>query len=468
MKKTKEEKGISLISLVIAVTLILVIAGILLYNSRNYTQIAKLENLHNDIQLLQEQIEVFYSKNGSLPILDVEYMVNLPESQRNPNDGDKYYVINLDVLDNIRLNYGKEFETLKNDKEHEEKYKDLYIVNEKSHTVYYVKGITVEDTTYYRDNTQYSTINIEEETEQNKLYVGDYVDYTPQNMTTSYVVEKKYSGHENMVYEQENLTWRILSIDENKKTVDIIGTPTEGLVYLDGSIGYNNGVYLINDLCSTFYSNQKLGATARNLKIEDIQDKMKAASNGKKIYENYTTSYTNPNSDVNVTYGSQYTISQFRYYPKYWKGHEGFNDISSNGTLTAYTSEEEGQGLEASELTVTQTFWHYNAQEMKNNFIGVKTRNGQDNSIYYELLCNGGEGNYFLASRLTMVEDSTKAGFCMGRVRAGAVWGDGLFYSNAAPDYAYNSLRPVVTLPMSYIDMDKGYESNGDIWSVKE
>ena len=102
--------------------------------------------------------------------------------------------------------------------------------------------------------------------------VGDYVNYTPQNTTTSYNFEAKYSGNSsNQTINQETLKWRILNINDDG-TIDLISDETTSTtITFKGALGYNNEVYLLNDFCNTLYSNSKYDAPARSLNIEDIR-----------------------------------------------------------------------------------------------------------------------------------------------------------------------------------------------------
>ncbi|MDE5830176.1 MAG: hypothetical protein K2H53_00220, partial [Clostridia bacterium] len=56
-------------------------------------------------------------------------------------DCDNYYVINLNELDNITLNYGKEYRLTSSD--------DKYIINEETHIIYYLKGVIYEGERYH-------------------------------------------------------------------------------------------------------------------------------------------------------------------------------------------------------------------------------------------------------------------------------------------------------------------------------
>ena len=108
------------------------------------------------------------------------------------------------------------------------------------------------------------------------LKVGDYVNYKPDT-AQDYILDDAYSGYtvdesDTQTIKQENLKWRVLSINADG-TVDLISSsPTSTSIYFQGSTGYNNGVYLLNDITAKLYSNSSLGVTARSLTIEDIEE----------------------------------------------------------------------------------------------------------------------------------------------------------------------------------------------------
>lgn len=157
IRSVKDEKGITLISVVMAVIIMLIITGMLIYQSNNNIEIKALTNMKNDIELLDGKIKVYYSKYGNIPKLQ-EYtntdMIINNASIKNPNDGDKYYVIDLTSLENVSLNYGKDFENITTNTE----LTDVYIINEKSQTIYYPKGVEVDGSMYYRIPGEYTEI----------------------------------------------------------------------------------------------------------------------------------------------------------------------------------------------------------------------------------------------------------------------------------------------------------------------
>ena len=75
----------------------------------------------------------------------------------NPNDGDEYIVIDLEKLDGITLHYGYdkdgEYFTIKRTKqvtqEIDKMEDEIYVINTKTHQIYFPHGIFVDDVMYY-------------------------------------------------------------------------------------------------------------------------------------------------------------------------------------------------------------------------------------------------------------------------------------------------------------------------------
>lgn len=166
MKKfLKKNKGISLVSLTIAVTIMLIMSTILIYNSETGVEISDLNKMYTDIKNLDRKISVYYAELGGIPVLRngneiIEYPIDnlsILEQCKNPNDNDKYYIIDLDAIDNITLNYGRDYYTIVNNLVVSDE-KDVYIINEQTHTIYYVKGIKQDEKNYYRTEELYTEI----------------------------------------------------------------------------------------------------------------------------------------------------------------------------------------------------------------------------------------------------------------------------------------------------------------------
>lgn len=152
----KNNKGITMITLALAIVIMVVIVSTLVYNINTGIRTRALNDMYNDVQLLKDRVDIYYSKYGELPILPTQYTQVSNLQGLNVNDNDVYYVIDIEVLDNMTLTYGKGYGTLKQN--FEPKITDVYVVNEKSHTIYYVKGIQYEEKTYYTIPSEYSSI----------------------------------------------------------------------------------------------------------------------------------------------------------------------------------------------------------------------------------------------------------------------------------------------------------------------
>lgn len=116
--------------------------------------------MYNDIKILKDKIEIYYAKYGTMPIIKTRYTNVSNIKGININDNDEYYVIDLEAIDNLTLTYGKDYKAYK--EQGNQSKEDLYIVNEKSHTIYYVKGIELDNNKYYTIPDEYTKIEIPE------------------------------------------------------------------------------------------------------------------------------------------------------------------------------------------------------------------------------------------------------------------------------------------------------------------
>ncbi len=138
----------------------LIISSTLIYNANTQIQTKKLNNMYNDIKILKDKIEIYYAQYGALPIIKKTYTNIENIKDININDGQDYYVIDLETIDNLTLTYGKDYKTYKEYLNTEKT--DLYIINEHSHTVYYVKGIEIDKKTYYTIPEENTKIEVPE------------------------------------------------------------------------------------------------------------------------------------------------------------------------------------------------------------------------------------------------------------------------------------------------------------------
>ena len=181
-----KENGISLIALVITIIVLIILTNVLVYNSLDRIYIKKITNLNNDIELLREKTSDFYEQYGKIPA-EIKYpkdnLTELKDVLSIKNDIGDFYVIDLEAMQGITLNYGKDYDTIKNDKDNVAKYTDVYIINENSHNIFYVKGVSIEENNvekkYYTDYTKpdETTVDLryidEKLIPENYYYIGE-------------------------------------------------------------------------------------------------------------------------------------------------------------------------------------------------------------------------------------------------------------------------------------------------------
>ena len=175
-------KGVTLISLILTVIIILILTSAMIFNTKNQLQMRSIQNLSIDIEKINAKVDEYYLKYGELPKLcnytsatntalnkkeDLQNKINeaainnKSEIQKglNVNDSDEYIVIDLEKLGNLSLNYGydEEYKNLKNNivtenddimKNDDEIETEIYIINTKTHQIYFPHGIFVDNVMY--------------------------------------------------------------------------------------------------------------------------------------------------------------------------------------------------------------------------------------------------------------------------------------------------------------------------------
>ena len=282
-------------------------------------------------------------------------------------------------------------------------------------------------------------------TDRTGISVGDYIDYSPdETAQTIYSKDKLLlaitgDSRNSSDIIRDSLKWQVLKINEDG-SMDIIGTPTNQTVCFGNTLGYNNGVYIMNDICKTLYS--RSGIVARNVNIEDFEYWLEKTEKISKR-DNYKQINTNTQYNYQKKYESN---KKYPYLYQYEKGAGINSDIVGNGTLglsQTYTNENgyvngltTNASSEATEgkLTVTQSYW--TASILEANFgEGAKALSS---SI-----------NFWLSSRyVDCSSDSADFGLFMARVD---ISGIDMFYSSGIKSYngIHPRLRPVVTLKSS-------------------
>ena len=301
------------------------------------------------------------------------------------------------------------------------------------------------------------------------LKVGTEVTYSPSgtyNWQAKYCSSEKTEETEDVTLnsasgQSYNITkWKVLSI-ENGKVELVPINPTEGTVYLGQAQGYNNGVKLLNDACSSLYGNTSKGITARSLNIDDIEKYMLEA----KVEEAHEYQYNSSTAKYGTQLINPYTSS--KNYPLMY-AQENLSVINENKNTTGLEMSEQTNFIEKTDNSATdgkittatsirpyQTYWYKDNAYMQTAF---KTAEGGTN--YYDLLIKAST-NYWLASRCVYT-DSSDCGFAMRYVYNGSVYVFGMYSSSNYTNSNSLALFPVVSLNSSLIsgNATSGYVVN--------
>ena len=306
--------------------------------------------------------------------------------------------------------------------------------------------------TYIESNRSYTVDengNIGEVVKREGLKVGDYINYIPDENTTGYTTDKlteEITGStkntstitQDQQYAKDGtgMTWQILRIYADG-SIDLMGSPTSQTIWLSGANGYNNGVTIINDICEELYSNEKLKAKARNINYEDIIYWL--TDMGEEVRDTYLYYTGGPN------YGHTQTYTENRSYPNLYAQEIGAKIDSGVDGLLPGIDQETGndKGLSISQegkaegyskanktLTVTNTFWKLDLNETNVGKI-------------YSMLCR--EEEYWIASRYVRCEKEYVF-FGIWCVEEEKLNSRSLFYSNSVKNNLDDSVRPIIRL----------------------
>ena len=279
---------------------------------------------------------------------------------------------------------------------------------------------------------------IGETVKRERIEVGDYVNYVPDTNAEGYTADKlseSITGStDNTVIKQDSLKWRILNIDPSGRVDLISDTPTSQTVYFSGARGYNNGVYVINDICRNLYSNSSLEIEARSLNLKDIEKKMNATGIADR---NAYTNSSGTQYGKTKTYGSGYNQYPNLYAQENGSGinTETVKTDGIDGNADGYSSPTtEDSSTADNGLTVTQTYYYFS--NTPSNYF--------DDQEFYNIIFGTGS-YYWLASRCARCGSSV-AGFGLRYMGNSDIDSYDMLNSYGDMDGNSRNLRPVVSL----------------------
>ena len=319
---------------------------------------------------------------------------------------------------------------------------------------------TITGTVGSKTYTKEQTVTVNQYKAVASALIGKIVSYTPNPPSTGYDLTMAKSGTMSTDGDQtidgtyDPTTWKIMEVDENGNITKLLGIGSNN-VFFQVSTGYNNGVYLLNDICKSRYGNASLGATARSLNIEDIESRMNAtgiaARNAYKsgtVQYGTTRKYTGSNAQYPAIYaqekysgievsdvadgtqvitGSVDTTAQSKMNPS---GKTQSEDVYTTPTTDKLTTD-------ATTLTCTQTDYPMFMANASSYF---------DDTNFYSMIFKTGT-NFYLASRYVSCNSNRSyANFGLRYVRDSYLYSFELFSSNSTGYTSNFYLAPVVSL----------------------
>ena len=313
------------------------------------------------------------------------------------------------------------------------------------------------------------------------LKVGDFVNYTLNTPTAEQLARlnsdiSTYSGatdNTTKTAEGNTLLCRVLEVDSNGNPTKLISADGVNSLSLKGANGYNNGVYLINEMCKTLYSGEQ--GTTRSLTIEDLENNY-FSDETMRIRDSYTP--TN-----GIKYGTTIYDSNNAQYPnialeeaKMGIGttiEHGKNSIREGGLglseqNTTYTGSGDTSNLESTKkgITATQTFYYiksnsdnYKNAMLYNIFNYIPTLNGSSEKEYISV--------YWLSSRCFDTYFKY-CRFCITYLGAGGMSLAPLFISSGEEYGKSFAVRPLITLQSDVqTEYSTKYNDTYNTWNLK-
>lgn len=236
-----QNKGITLVALMVTVIVLLIITTAGISTSLDRFEINNYRKMKNDLELLEDKVSDYYLKYEGLPVLRTsdsnievfnykEYIKGLTNTNQEPatnaNDNDIYYIIDLEALGNITLNYGKDFEKYKSNNVVQNVDTDIYIINEESHTIYYVKGIKMDNVTYhYIKRDEQISDDVPPTAPEIKIVDGNKIDnteyYEPDVNIEITSGKDKWSGYSKIMYSITKNDEAVVNEQEYTKNIEL-------------------------------------------------------------------------------------------------------------------------------------------------------------------------------------------------------------------------------------------------------
>ena len=302
------------------------------------------------------------------------------------------------------------------------------------------------------EETVISTANPTYYAHWSEIKVGDIISYSPSG---TYSWDKSYATSNETGTQTLNSAsgqsfnvskWKVLSIDKAKGKIEMVPeTIPSGTVTLQGAQGYNNAVKLLNDVCSSLYSDTTKGITARSITEEDF------VKVGGTKWTNKRASYVNY-----AKYGNQYTSAYTtnKYYPAIYKNEANhvIDEIktesglkqSEQTSLIAKTDEKATNGYLKAETSIQPYQTYYNTTDYATTASLLEG--------YSNILVPDGSSTYYWVASRCVNPYSSNCSFDVRIVGLGYFSAYRVFDSSAGVSNSSRAVFPVVSLSSQLLE----------------
>ena len=294
-----------------------------------------------------------------------------------------------------------------------------------------------------------------------KIKVGDYVNYAPTAVQNVETDSTKTGYKKETLSTDTTAKWRILSIDSETGKVMLTTDGYVNKVTIKGAAGYLYGANELHRLCEKLYSNTEKGITARSMTIEDLDKACGYIPSTDLLRYAWYPADTADSDLKDVTAGGHtYTAKKHTAslasgveYPRF------YNWDDKNGVTHKSTSETDYIELKSKDepVLITRTMYWYNPSGV-NATIGDILKGDIDNrgwltSPYVSLSSENAYASYGLRTAYTTRVSANSSVSSTGNVYAPS-WG----------------FRPVVSISSKLLNLEeagKNGETASSAWNIK-
>ena len=207
----KNNKGITLISVVITVIIMMTILTSIIYSNNNSNELKEEMLLNSDIEQLNKKVKLYYLKNKTLPIDENVYCTKTFNVESEEIEL-MFYKLNISSLENLNL-------------KNLEKDNQYYVINKETHLIYFVIDGGIQEGKYsekYSDIVKKAYINAIEFDAKTNIDVGEEI----VEEGIQIVKGREYSSYIGWNYSGTRTKNLVLQYDGQYNAIDEDGNPT--------------------------------------------------------------------------------------------------------------------------------------------------------------------------------------------------------------------------------------------------